>query len=289
LEDVAFVIPPRTLWPPFAGAPLAATRVRWKGARFIPLGLVSTLIAGQSLDEDHWVLDGVSECLLPVGRQGPFRISVRWASAVDRLSGAAERHSSACLEFRPGAGLWAAASFADEEARSRWADPVRASFRLLADTGFGGERSRGWGRSEQPEFSEGRLPDMILPPVEAKVPAVPDATADAEEPRPPTPSTQDPPPPPQFWLLSLFTPGPGDTVDWSRGNYAVARRGGRTESPARHGELKKHLTMVCEGSVLAAGETLRGAAPDVAPDGFPHPVFHAGYALSIPIPGQVTS
>ena len=39
---------------------------------------------------------------------------------------------------------------------------VKAAFRLLADSGFGGERSRGWGRSEAPEFIEGQLPDMIL-------------------------------------------------------------------------------------------------------------------------------
>ena len=39
---------------------------------------------------------------------------------------------------------------------------MKAAFRLLADTGFGGERSRGWGRSETPEFIEGTLPDMII-------------------------------------------------------------------------------------------------------------------------------
>ena len=48
--------------------------------------------------------------------------------------------------------------FADEAARDQWQDPVKAAFRLLADTGFGGERSRGWGRSETPEFIEGELP-----------------------------------------------------------------------------------------------------------------------------------
>ena len=41
---------------------------------------------------------------------------------------------------------------------------MKAAFRLLADSGFGGERSRGWGRSEPPEFVEGDLPEMILPP-----------------------------------------------------------------------------------------------------------------------------
>ena len=61
-------------------------------------------------------------------------------------------------------------------------------------------------------------------------------------------------------------------------------RGGRIESPARSGELKKQVNMVTEGSVLYAPEALRGSAPDVAPDGFTHPVFRAGFAVSIPLP-----
>ena len=98
----------------------------------------------------------------PPGCPGPFRTGVRWSAAVDRLTGAAERHSTACIEFRPGAGLWTIVSFQDEAAHSRWLEPIKAAFRLLADTGFGGERSRGWGRSEPPEFTEGTLPEMVL-------------------------------------------------------------------------------------------------------------------------------
>jgi hypothetical protein len=48
--------------------------------------------------------------------------------------------------------------------------------------------------------------------------------------------------------------------------------------------LKKQLPMVEEGSVLIAADGLRGSAPDVAPDGFAHPVFRAGFAVSIPLP-----
>jgi CRISPR/Cas system CSM-associated protein Csm4 (group 5 of RAMP superfamily) len=86
------------------------------------------------------------------------------------------------------------------------------------------------------------------------------------------------------WLLSLFTPAAGDAVDWERGSYAVVERGGRVESPSRSGELKKQVQMVAEGSVLYAAVGLRGSAPDVAPEGFAHPVFRAGFALSIPLP-----
>jgi len=74
-------------------------------------------------------------------------------------------------------------------------------------------------------------------------------------------------------------------VDWKRGNYTVVARGGRIESSAGFGERKKQLQMVAEGSVLVAGETIRGMASDVAPDSFAHPVFRAGFALSIPLLG----
>jgi hypothetical protein len=43
--------------------------------------------------------------------------------------------------------------------------------------------------------------------------------------------------------------------------------------------------MVAEGSVLCAAAPPRGSAADVAPDDFAHPVFRAGFALSIPLPG----
>jgi len=486
LEEIGFVVPPRTIWPPTSPG-LMSARVRWKSARFVPLGIVQAILAGQRLDENHWSVDGASECLVPVGRPGPFRSALRYSAAVDRLTGASERHSTACLEFRPGAGLWTIASFLDEAACARWMEPVKAAFRLLADTGFGGERSRGWGRSEPPEFIDGVLPDMIVPaktevedqglgvgeeptpeaavtepseaeaavlappgvvPLEADlselppdpepeppaaeseapladpdppghepVPltpkpepespapeppatpapeptptAAPDVTSTPEpepsafaapeptpttapdvpptqapelltkpapeplattspepatavapepsvvttpepsttpvpeptpaEPEPtptpapePTPAEPEPtptpapetlapvfqppapgprplapekPPAPEkapaFWLLSLFTPALGDSVDWTRGNYTVLARGGRVDSPAGSGELKKQIQMVAEGSVLLAASEPRGAAADVAPDGFPHPVFRAGFAVSIPLP-----
>jgi len=84
-----------------------------------------------------------------------------------------------------------------------------------------------------------------------------------------------------FWVLSLYTPGADDAVDWQRGNYTVLVRGGRVDSS---GDLKKQLQMVAEGSVLAAASEPRGAATDVAPDGFAHPVFRAGFAVCIPLP-----
>jgi CRISPR type III-A-associated RAMP protein Csm4 len=400
LDEIGFVVPPRTLWPPTSPALMSAA-VRWKSARFVPLGVVQAMLSGQPLNKNHWSVDGASGCLVPVGRPGPFRTSVRWSAAVDRLSGASERHATACIEFRPGAGLWTIVSFGDEAARDRWIDPVKAAFRLLADTGFGGERSRGWGRAETPEFTEGTLPDMIVgataapqpepepepvveaavveprvepliaeapdqtpieepPPAEAE-PEEPSAVSPFEEPmeassadpappspepipepeqEPPIPSpvptepvpleasnqpelveTTEPPidipplpspveesaapeeeseslapgawsPAPEevptglqaHWLLSLFAPAAADVIDWTRGNYTVLARGGRVDSPAGSGELKKQVRMVAEGSVVYSGSALSGGARDVAPDGFAHSVFRAGFAVAIPLP-----
>jgi len=325
LDEIGFVVPPRTIWPPTSPA-LMSARVRWKSARFVPLEVVQAMLAGQALDENHWSLDGASECLVPAGRPGPFRTGVRWSAAVDRLTGAAERHSIACTEFRPGAGLWTIVSFRDEATHSRWLEPIKAAFRLLADTGFGGERSRGWGRSEPPEFTDGILPDLVLgpphkpapeplapepepvaelappepevpvaaesitalaplalglwPPVQPPEPEVPIAAETVTEPALPVPGQ-----PQAHWLLSLFTPALDDSVDWRRGNYVVLARSGRVDSPAGSGELKKEIQMVAEGSVLYAAAAPRGSAADVAPDGFAHPVFRAGFALSIPLPG----
>jgi CRISPR Csm4 C-terminal domain len=282
-------------------------------------------------------------------RSGPFRVALRSHAAVDRLSGAAvEVHRAACIEFAAGAGLWGVASFADQDAYTRWAEPLQAAFRILADTGLGGERSLGWGCSQQPEFIAGVLPDLIVPEVlEAHVaapapppeplaapaadppaegePEAPEASADLDAqrseqqpaepvaeaepapaveaapapesgpapesvPAPVLPPAAAPPPAPKprvetgYWLLSMFSPAEGDAVDWQRGSYTLAERGGRVESPARSGDAKKIVRMVDEGSVLIASSAPRGAAPDVAPDGFPHPVFRCGFALAVAIP-----
>ncbi|HUK18001.1 MAG TPA: hypothetical protein VLW65_16365 [Bryobacteraceae bacterium] len=293
VEETRFVAPPRTVWPPTSPA-LLSTRVRWKAARFIPLTVVETLLAGQSLDENQWAVDGPSECLLPAAAQsGAFRAGIRWNAAVDRLSGASERHSTACMEFRAGAGLWTVASFAGDAARGKWAEPVKAAFRWLADAGFGGERSRGWGRSETPEFTEGSLPELIVSPPQDRdsAPQSRDHSRFGEREgavaEPAEPPVQSPPPAHGIhphWLLSLFTPAAADAVDWSRGNYTLLERAGRIDGS---GELKKNLQMVAEGSVIYAPEAPRGGAPDVAPEGFAHPVYRAGFAVSIPLPEAV--
>jgi CRISPR type III-A-associated RAMP protein Csm4 len=255
--DHLFVPPPRHLWPP-----LDSAKVRYKGARFVPVSLVEALVAGAEINEDRWSVDGESECLMPAEKNshhGPFRVTLRSNAAVDRLTpGNVELHSTACLEYSRGAGLWTLAVFASDEARARWEEPVRSAFRLLADSGFGGERSRGWGRSEMPEWQE---------------------CARSEETTPAAEPTEN-----GYWLLSLYTPAHGDSIDWRRGSYSTITRTGRIESPARWGESKSASLMIAEGSVLLSGNEPRGSARDLAPEGFPHPVFRAGFAVAFPVP-----
>src|SRR5580692_646408 len=57
--DTLYVVPPRHLWPP-----PASSKVRWKGARFVPLSVVDGLINGRGPAEDEWFVDGASECLV---------------------------------------------------------------------------------------------------------------------------------------------------------------------------------------------------------------------------------
>lgn len=250
--DTLLVVPPRSLWPPAESG-----KIRYKAARFVPLAVVQSLLAGQSIDEDRWLVDGESECLISRGAHAPFKIALRSSAGVDRLEQArTEAHTTACLEFARGAGLWTVVEFAGEDAAARWEAPVRSAFRLLADSGFGGERSRGWGRSDAPEWQEWSAP------------AVTPAGEPGEQ---------------GYWLLSVFTPSPRDTVDWTRGSYSTIARGGRIESRARWGEAKSSTLMIAEGSVLLAGAGLQGAARDIAPAGFPHPLYRAGFAVAVPI------
>jgi CRISPR type III-A-associated RAMP protein Csm4 len=157
------------------------------------------------------------------------------------------------------------AEFADDNARDKWKGNVIAALRLLADSGFGGERSRGWGRADI-EFSD-------------KSPLARVSVESSHE--------------TAWWLLSLYHPAPTDPVDWKRGNYAIATRTGRAEGADGSGEAsagalnnttKRATRMITEGSVLVAAIEPKGSVTDVAPDGFPHPVYRAGYAIAIPIP-----
>lgn len=253
-RGMLFAPPPAGVWPP-----QHTGRVRWKGARLAPLGAIGTLLRGEALDEEKWMVDGHSGCLLPAtgyGGVGPFRQLRRRFAAVDRLTGGhADPYEAAAVQFAPGCGLWGLMEFANPTAYAVWAPKIEVALRWLADSGVGGLRSRGFGRARQPELQAGTL-DQLLEPLPA-----PKSGRRA------------------WWLLSLFSPGVEDQVDWSSGSYGLLTRTGR----AVNGALKQGARLVEEGSVLVADSPLRGSIQDARPEGAPHPVYRAGYALALPI------
>lgn len=276
-RDVLFVPPPATLWPPPAAlvttpSLVFLSKLRWKAARFVPLTVIESLVTGQALLAEQWIPDPESGCLLRRDRPtvSPFRVAVRRSAAIDRLAeSTVHPHSAACVEFEPGSGMWCVARFVDSSAESPWAERVKACFRLLADSGFGGKRSSGWGKAEAPEFQAGSWPDLVFPKL-SRFASNGNQGGNGE--------------PSLYWLLSLYSPGPADAIDWTGGDYRVNIRAGRIESTVQSGRQKKSARMIIEGSVVAAREEPIGTAIDVAPDNFAHPVYRSGFAVALELP-----
>ena len=277
--DTLFVPPPSTLWPPPASlvttpSPVFLSKIRWRVARFVPLTLVESLLLGQNVLADQWAPDPESACLLRRDRPNtpPFHVVVRSSAAVDRLSkSAVSVHNVACVEFEVGAGLWTAVRYKNEQTQSAWGERVEAAFRLLSDTGFGGKRSSGWGQTAPPEFQKGDWPGLLMPKLTRAQARANGALSGPQESS-------------LYWLLSLYSPSSADEVDWESGAYEVTLRGGRVDSSENSGATKKHARMIAEGSVLAAAAEPTGAAIEVAPDGFAHPVYRSGLALALKLP-----
>jgi CRISPR type III-A-associated RAMP protein Csm4 len=252
--------PPRSVWPP-----AQTGKLRWKAARFVPVSLIPSLLRGEELKEEQWAIEPVSGCVLPIDRNNgavaPFRLTRRVAAPVDRVAGASEHgYTTACIQFAASAGMWFLVTFEDHTAQDVWQPRIRAAARLLADSGIGGERSRGWGRSAPPNFEDADFPSFLIGGEQGN--------GGGER---------------AWWLLSLFTPAQTDSVDWSRGNYEVLERTGRVDSRLRSGDLKPASRMVAEGSVLLSAVAPAGAVQDVAPPEAAHPVYRSGSALAVPM------
>ncbi|HSU60819.1 MAG TPA: hypothetical protein VLI55_16015 [Bryobacteraceae bacterium] len=267
--DSLFAIPPATAWPPPPGlvttpSPVFLSKIRWKAARFVPLTLIDSLLAGQPVLADQWIPDPESGCLLRRDRpsSSPFRIAIRSGAAVDRLENrSVEVHSAACVEFEAASGLWSVARFADEPAESAWSGRIQAAFRLLADSGFGGRRTSGWGQTHAPEFQYGRWPDLLFPRLTRTL-GNRNGSSNGHGGS-------------EFWLLSLYSPASADQIDWTSGDYSLA---------VRAGAETKALRMIAEGSVVAARSAPVGMAVDIAPEGFAHPIYRSGLALALELP-----
>ena len=268
-RGLLFAPPPLGLWPPPAETPGAASKLRWKGAKLVPTTVIAALLRGEALDEKAWSVDPYSGCLIPTGGRfptGPFRRMRRSSVAVDRVTGSnIQPWAAGCLQFAPASGLWCAAEFVNATAYAVWAPKLTCAFRLLADSGLGGLRSRGFGRSRTPDLQPGTLRDLLLPGSQADQFA-PQATSRS------------------WWLLSLFSPGASDKVAWGSGNYALIERSGRVGSHAGAGLVKKSSRLVKEGSLVVSEGALTGSVRDVAPEGAPHPVWRAGFAVALELP-----
>jgi CRISPR type III-A-associated RAMP protein Csm4 len=277
--DTFYAIPPATLWPPplallTTPSPVFLTKIRWKTAHFVPLSVIDSLITGQPILADQWLPDPESACLLRRDRpsSSPFRVVMRSTAAVDRLTHSSDEIKPvACVEFEQNAGLWTVARFAGAEQEQVWSSRLEAALRLLSDSGFGGGRSRGWGQTQAADFQSGSWPAILLPKLGRLLRNAPPAELENGAGA-------------LYWLLSLYSPAASDKVDWTGGNYSLTLRGGRVESHSGQGAIKKDVRMVSEGCVLAAGDEPVGSAVDVAPDGFPHPVYRSGLALALRLP-----
>ncbi len=71
-------------------------------------------------------------------------------------------------------------------------------------------------------------------------------------------------------------------MNWSAGQYELVVRNGRVDGA--NGALKKSVRMVVEGCILDSDAEPVGAAVDVAPAGFAHPVYRSGIALALLLP-----
>ena len=78
---------------------------------------------------------------------------------------------------------------------------------------------------KNPSFRSGVWPDLLLPKV---------ARADAKG-----ASSEGSDATGRYWMLSLYSPASGDSVDWRSGDYTLTVRGGRVESKRSSGDGKK--------------------------------------------------
>ncbi len=256
--ETLFVVPPRTV----ASAGVVQGALEGRAIRSAQRGRESaSRAAGRMKTLDRSTAPANAWC--PHGAAGSVSSpSVRSSAAVDREGDErrAAFHRVPGIHSRQRIVVGGGVS---ERRRARAVDAaaLTAAFRLLADSGFGGERSRGWGRAEMPEIADGNLPDLLLT---------------NRRPARPRPATG---------CCRLFHPGA-----CRRGRLAArqlfadhARRARRKR--CGWGDVKK--TDAHGGRRIGPGgfRANRAARPPMSRRmSFAHPVYRAGFALAIPIP-----
>ena len=257
-SETLFVVPPRNLWPP-----PASIKMRYKGARFAPLAVVEALLNDKPIEEDRWQVDGESACLIPAGwPAGPFRTGMRSNAGVDRLDqGSIQVHVTACLEFTRDSGLWLAVTFAAMRRGRSGSRGCGARSGCWPIAGWAASgRAVGAGRRSRAGINPMRCCSRPL-------------WTEAET-----------------GLLAALGVCGRRTRTRSIGSAGQLLdrhpvRPHRKRQPL--GRAQAAHAMVAEGSVLVAAQQPRGMVRDVAPEGFPHPVYRSGFALTIPIPWRV--
>ncbi len=154
--------------------------------------------------------------------------------------------------FHARAGLYFLFTVPDAQDDKRF----QAVWRLLAHEGLGGDRSVGKGQFRSPEFASVDIP---VPPASDHI-----------------------------VCLSLYYPGPEETMALDQGYYELLDRRGYIFSPTRQSYRRRPVRLFAEGSVFPCPPERRGVLVDVTPAGFDaHPVYRYGLAFSLPcrLPG----
>lgn len=171
---------------------------------------------------------------------------------LDRVSSTSNIYLMGRVNFNQGCGLW----FGVEYVAEGWRERVETLLHHLGDRGIGGERANGYGA-----FTP-RLPAQLEPPLR------------------PIPGEDNMS---HRLLLSRYAPQEGEiaALQDDGASYQLVRVGGWLASPQHESLRRKRATLLSEGSVV--GQEVQGRLVDVTPDydGFPHPVYRYGLALTV--------
>ncbi|MCB8965735.1 MAG: type III-A CRISPR-associated RAMP protein Csm4 [Ardenticatenaceae bacterium] len=174
---------------------------------------------------------------------------------LDRATNASTIYLMGRVAFNTECGLWLGVQYTDES----WRPRLENLLHHLGDRGIGGERSNGYGAFKLIN------PPTLLPPL------------------PPNPVGE------YQLLLSRYLPRETEmsVIQDTHAAYQLIPVGGWLGSPRAQNLRRKRLTLVVEGSVLGPG-AVQGRIADVQPDwdGFPHPVWRSGLALTTPVAAQ---
>ena len=145
------------LWPPPRRR--ASSKVRWKGARFVPLSGGAVDSGRQAARRES--LDRGWRERMPGAlrdRPGPFRTRCVRARRVDRLTGASRAPLDGLPRISPRRGIVDVVSFADDAGSAQWTDTVKAAFRLAGRFRIRRRAIARMGPLGAPEFIEGTAP-----------------------------------------------------------------------------------------------------------------------------------